>query len=197
MGNRKLRSGPNEVINAERLFRQSVENGRPDFRFVAIAIGECPFRPPTWAIWECILEKDRTARRAPSGTKEVGEILDEVVRFFAREEFARDNAAKREARPPSLRRAIRSACGTLGKRTKYLSAGSADTSWMKDIERAWRREQEEDVVPSTYVLSDWKTTRRIDEIMHGLLADEFGDLRDIQQSLWVANEIGRLKTRDT
>lgn len=196
MGNKKLRSGQNDILNAKQLFQRSIKAGKPDFRFVALAIGESPLRPPTWAVWECILEKDRTSPKAASGTKEVSVILDEMVRFFAREEFSRDNAAKRKAPAPSLRKAIRSACETLELRSKERSAGAADATWMKDIERAWKREQQEDVVSSAYVLMNWNTTRRIDEIMHSLLADEFGDPRDIQQALWIANEMDRLTEGD-
>ncbi|WP_157096590.1 hypothetical protein [Tsuneonella dongtanensis] len=197
MGNKRLLSGPNEIINAERLFRQSVQRGKPDFRFVALAIGENPYRPPTWAIWECIIEKDRAARKAASGTREVSDILDEVVRFFAKEEFRRDGLPGERAKPaPSLRLAIRTACETLNLRTKERSGGAAEASWMKDVERAWKREQQEDVVDSTYVLLNWETTKRIDEIMHALLADEFGEPRDIQQSLWISNELERAASHD-
>lgn len=197
MGNKRLLSGPHQITNAEQLFILSAQRGTPDFRYVALAIGENPYRPPSWAVWECILEKNRTARRAASGTREVSTILDEVVRFFAKEHFRRDDEPERRTKSsPPLRLAIRTACETLNLRAKERSAGAAEASWMKDVERAWRREQQEDVVESAYVLLNWNTTKRIDEIMHGLLADEFGGPRDIQQLLWMVNELERAAPHD-
>ena len=192
MGRKRLVSGPHEVANAERLFRASEERGQRDFRFVAMAIGAEPYRPPNWAIWECIAEKDRAGRRAASGLDEVGEILDEVARYFARDHFRRDDEpGYRMARHPSLQKAIRVACATLEKRTKDVNGPKrAETTWMKDIERAWKREQQEDVVDSYYRLLDWKITRRIDDVIEGLLAEEYGYKTDLQRHLWMARQPG-------
>lgn len=199
MGRPRLISGPHQVENAHRLFLQSVERGSPDFRYVALAIGAEPFQPPRWAVWECILEKDRTARRAATTLTEVDEILDEVVRYFAGEHFRRDDNPELRERPlPSLQKAIRAACATLGKRTKSLDAPkNADTSWMKDVERAWKREQQEDVVESYHQLLEWKTTKRIADIVEALVAKEFGHPPDLQQYLWMAQRLERDGDQDT
>lgn len=190
MARPKLTSGPHQVANAELLFRQSVARGKADFRYVALAIGAEPFQPPRWAVWECILEKDRVARRAPSGTKDVSVIMDEVVRFFAREQALReDHPERRTKRLPSLQQAVRSACDALGVRARGVEGPKADTSWMKDVERAWKREQDEDVVESHHRLLHFKTTKRISDIVEGLVAQECGHPPDLQQYLWMAREI--------
>lgn len=179
---RRLRTG---MIHEDKI--GPTEGPMPDFRYIAIAIGAEPTRPPPWAVWQCILEKDRTARRAATNTVEVHRILDEVVRYLATEQFFRDDHPEEgEKASPELGAAIRAACATLGLRMDFVSGPkSAETDWMKDVKRAWEREQEEGSVDSYHRLFNWKITPRVHEVMDGLVADELGHPRDFQKIFWM------------
>lgn len=52
-GRPKLLDGHDQIRNAKALFEMSVARGEPDFRYVALAIGAVPIRPPIWAIEAC------------------------------------------------------------------------------------------------------------------------------------------------
>jgi len=196
-GPKKLLSGPYEIANAEELFIASVENGDPDFRYIALAIGENPFEPPRWAILECMSEKERTSSRAASRTDEVSIILDEVVRYFVADQFRREDDANYRSEPfPELRTAIRNSCAKIGKRTKYLEGSLADANWCRDIERAWKTEQDEVALESYPRLLNWKGTKRIADIISRSVADELGFPVDIQKALWVDKQIKLLTRND-
>ena len=83
MANKRSTSGAKEIINAEELFRKSVSANKPDYRYVALAIGQNAVVPPRWAIIECILAR-KAAEGAPSlkPTIRAGEILDQIIVEF-------------------------------------------------------------------------------------------------------------------
>lgn len=169
--------------------------GETDFRYLALTIGADPKDPPKWAVWQCILERDRTARRAAIGSTEVDDILDQLIRRLATEQFRKadnptlgDACGTQEAMDgdiPKLATAIRAACEELGLRSDFVFAPSkAETDWMKDVVRAWDREQEEGPVNSSHRLFKWHTTKRINDIMEGMLGEEFGFAGDMERLLW-------------
>jgi len=180
------KSGQSEIDNAKELFEQSVERGRPDYRFVALAIGAASIRPPLWAIEACILERETTERMPAAGTvaDEVGEVLDQMVRYLAvlQQDRPRDPPGSEHV-PPSLREAIIASCRTLGLRTKQLDASGND-DWMRDVRRAWDWEQVNDGRAGYLVLDGFNTTGRIDRVLTALYGAEMGMPSDPIKALW-------------
>ena len=79
--------GALELENAEALFRQSVEDGSPNYRYVAMAIGAEPLTPPAWAVLACLHLKGTTEKSAGSSMERPdGDVLDEAIRIIARHE---------------------------------------------------------------------------------------------------------------
>jgi hypothetical protein len=180
------KSGQSEIDNAKALFEQSVERGRPDYRLVALAIGAAPLRPPSWAIEACILAKETTERIPAAGTvpDEVGEVLDQIIRYYAgwQQDRPRDPPGSEHV-PPSLREAIIASCRTLGLRTKQLD-GAGNDDWMRDVRRAWDWEQVNDGRDSYLVLDGFNTTGRIDRVLTALYGAEMGMPSDPIKALW-------------
>lgn len=180
------KSGQSEIDNAQVLFRQSVERGRPDYRFVALAIGAASIRPPSWAIKACILEREKTERMPAAGTvaDEVGEVLDQMIRYFASWQQDRPRTSPgSEHVPPSLREAIIGSCRTLGLRTKQFD-GSGNDDWMRDVRRAWDWEQLNDGCDGYLVLDGFNTTGRIDRVLTALYGEEVGMPSDPIKAVW-------------
>lgn len=101
--------GPKQIQDAEVMFKQSVENGKPDYRFVAIAIGSEPILPPTWAMLACVKLAMSMERTAGNDTeRRDGDVLDETIRVIARHE---DSGASGEKglRAISVERALQEA----------------------------------------------------------------------------------------
>lgn len=189
MGRPKLISGYAEIANAERMFRQSVKNRKPDFRYVALAIGASPLKPPRWAVWECIMEHDRTAGRPASNVGKLGELLDEVVRVYARVQFQNEDKGRdRAIARPSLRAAIIQARAFLER--GGASSSDANDDWMKTATRAWNTEQET-VAESYFHLDGWNTTSRINRVIEGMIGRENGYPTDLQTAFWMLEEIAR------
>ena len=67
MGRPRRLSAATKIANAEELFRQSVAEGKPDYGYVALAIGDRPFDPLAWAVLECIELRGDTSRGAMRG----------------------------------------------------------------------------------------------------------------------------------
>lgn len=188
MGAKRLRSGPNEIENARNLFEASVEKRKPDYRYVALAIGENPLKPPIWAVWACIELRDAAMNSAASKVAHTSLAMDEIVRFFAKEQFLRDDQPERRGDPvPELRTAIGAARDALAKNGKSVGQGEAEAGYFALMMRMWEREQEEDAVESHYMLFDWKVTKRIDWIIHSLIAHEEGHPPQVEQAIWMVN----------
>lgn len=191
MGRKARHGGGYTVRHAEELFKQSVADGKPDYRYVALAIGSAPASPPPWAMWACVELRQQEERIAARGIdSEIADILDLLVRFFdeKQQEFERDHPDARETySPPSLRSAILhvlAACGRRGGR----SAGAND-DWFRDIRNAWTWEQENDLVPSSFwQLEGFHTTSRIDRVMTQSVAAELGDPHDVQLWAWITKK---------
>jgi hypothetical protein len=82
-GRKTGHSGHYHIANAERLFLET-----RDFRYVALAIGQHPYKPPSWAIEACIAER-LAAERTTSATtsvKQASRILDLAVALMAHHE---------------------------------------------------------------------------------------------------------------
>ena len=136
---------------------------------------------------------------------EVGGILDDIVRYYDRQQrafeltcFGRWDALD-DYRPPSFRSAILHVLQANGQRTKHY--GDANDDWFRDIRNAWEREQEHDLAPSSlFRLEEGKldqegkvdgktrwlrTTVRIDRVLMRSAALENGDPEDVQVWAWI------------
>jgi hypothetical protein len=177
--------------HARQLFEQSVAERKPDFRYVALAIGATPAAPPDWAIWACIeARRDEEGKSARGHDETVSVILDELVRFFdqSQRNFYQRNDASGDYKPPSLRSAIRTVLKAQGSRCE--DAGRADGDWYVDITRAWNEEQKHDrAANSTWELEKLQTTTRIDRILTQEVARELGDPEDLHTWAWIAKRI--------
>lgn len=203
---RKSRYGAGYAIeHAERLFRQSVDEKRPDYKFVALAIGAAPASPPSWAIFECIQLRQREERNAGRGHEQnVSDILDDVVRFYDRaqrnfEDQCRNTSATLDDySPPSLAKAIRQVLAEREERQDI--ACKVDGDWFRDVRNAWNLEQKNDLAPSAIMHLDegkaakkrggfLKTTHRIARVLQQSMAQEIGHPEDLATWAWTTKRI--------
>lgn len=120
-----------------------------DFRWVALAIGERPDKPPEWAMKECIREfnRDRKAPVIGNQPEELGKRLDAMIRYFiqAEDEFE-ERVAKGgvvggpddEYTPPPTAKAIAYALAQSGihpDEGEYIAKE-------RQLRRAWQAELE-------------------------------------------------------
>ena len=217
MGRPRRLSGATKIANAEELFRQSVAEGKPDYGYVALAIGDRPFDPPAWAVLECIELRGDTSRGAmrghdgPASKHAMRNILDEIVRYYLAAELNHEKAtgisvwrddvrADSRYNAPPLRQAIIAACRGLGTRENQI--GSANDDWFRDVREAWDWEQHHDALVSrqagsgdfsateTYhELIGWKVTRRIARVLEELQEAAGGAPADIGRALWIADQL--------
>lgn len=217
MGRPRRLSGATKIGNAEELFRKSVAEGKPDYEYVALAIGDRPFDPPAWAILECIELRGDTSRAAMRGhdgrasQHAMRNILDEIVRYYLAAELNHERATHISAwrddvqpdlryKAPPLRQAIIAACRSL--RTREDQMGRADDDWFRDVREAWDWEQQHDaLVPrvagsgdfsatETYhELIGWRVTRRIARVLEELQEAAGGAPADIGRALWIADQL--------
>jgi hypothetical protein len=193
MARPKNNSGHWTVENAEQLFVKSVADGKPDFRFVALAIGSAPVSPPRWAVWACIEERDRELRKPPSTSAEaqkINVVLNELVRFLYRNQEQREaDPASRDLSPPSLRSAIIEVFGLL----HYKVENGGNDDWLQPYRRAWKIEQKQDKCSSVYRLDGFEMTIRIDRELHAYIGELEGYPSDIVSALWMTNELQKLR----
>jgi hypothetical protein len=144
-------------------------------------------------LWACVEARQDSERKTANGPdKKTPPVLDELVRFFARAQWAyeRSDQCSRDAeyRPPSFRSAvIEVARADPFWREKV---GDADPDWYKPITRAWRWEQKHDPAPSSFWnLEGFVTTARIDRVMTQMVGAEEGDPEDVAVWAWVSKRI--------
>lgn len=182
-------SGQNSIDHARELFERSVKVGRPDYRYVVLAIGAAPIAPPRWAILACIAAKEREELLPPSfvNAGQIGLILDELVRFYDREQQHRRAQPHLDSKPSSLRSALIAVCGQLG-----IDPGKAgaDDSWLRSARRAWEREQNQDRRQSHLELDGWCVTGRIERVLLAIQGPEFGYPSDPIKELWLREHEG-------
>ena len=206
----KLKHGGNfDIVNAERLFAET-----KDFRYVALAIGLHPVRPPHWAIEACIAER-LVSERSTSMAAQVqhaSRILDLAVALMAkheddyflpsrncsdeqtRAEWYRVNEHLYEAKP--LATALREALLTIEPHPNDIVGA------VRNLENAWAREQEEewldDTVFSVLSLRNIPTTSRINRVL--LAIEEWRSALDSASSadpellVWYAMTKGLLRS---
>jgi hypothetical protein len=179
------------VEQAEQLFAQSVASGKPDYKYVALAIGASPAAPPDWAVGACIELRRAEEQKSSRGIcNDVSDILDEMVRHFDRTERAFYESGERKGgySPPSLRSTIRQATTALGQRKGDVNR--ADDDWCRDIIRAWNEEQKHDRAPhSAWELEGFVTTARIDRVLTQAVAKELGDPEDTATWAWMTKRV--------
>lgn len=174
MGNKEIRSGGEEIARAKELFYQSLEAGDPDFRFVALAIGNTPTKPPNWAVLECRFECERTARRTSSKHESLDMMLDAITLAYIQEMVRRDDDPelrdpKLRHKPPSFREMVRRAHKAAYHRPLPKSA---ESDAYKQYERKWRDEQQNAAIESYHHLFDLKITPRIEAAMNHYVGTE-------------------------
>lgn len=190
MGRKKLMSGATKIANAEQLFEASVRNGKADFRYVVLAIGSSPTKPPSWAIWQCLEERRREETRAAAGLTDIDRILDETVLVFFRQQQTSGDALHK--RGLSLRAAIIRACSLLGERTSPSDGKQGDDSWFRDVREAWLHEQANDPSQSAFQLDGWNMTARIDRVIMRACSVEYDGIADPAKAAWIIEEVSRL-----
>lgn len=182
MGNKALKSGAEQITNAEALFDET-----GDFRYVALAIGAAPIAPPFWAMWECVAEHHRTELIAKSNYPELDIILDELARQIAKEHFARMDGRKPDERPfPSLAEFTRRSCRATGLRTDKLDQNAND-DWARDIRRAWDHEQKLPAAYDPWELPNCKMTDRIDRVVTEMVGAELRMPTNPIKDVWLAS----------
>lgn len=190
---RKKQYGPGyDIHHAEELFEQSVERKKPDYRYVALAIGKSPVAPPDWAILACIQARQEEERKAASLTPDlVSPVLDDLVRFFAKEQWDFEDRMKKSKKPlpvftpTPLRKALRLVLS--GKERWKDHINGANDDWQAPFREAWRREQENDVLQSHFFqLDGFKTTSRIERVLCQLLGQEYDGPEDLEYTAWIA-----------
>ena len=183
MANKKKTSGHYEIREARSLFEQSKAKGQPDFRYVALAIGDCPLKPPFWAMEACVTERDATKTQPFSlEKKDTGDILDEVVRVLDENE-----QSAREPKKMSLRSAIYSAMQRIDP--EFDPTAPMDDNSIRTIRDAWDREQEEDCVRSQFALTGYQSTSRTDRVIIASVGKEFDMPTDPIVDLWKAENV--------
>lgn len=197
-------SGSYVINRAEDLFDQSCAEGKPDFHYVALAIGANPASPPDWAMLACIEAHDAKVRNAAAGIdNDIPIVLDGIVRYYLEKqrEFEIENDYEYEALEgyvvPPLNQAITTVLKQMGLRQSRASKG--ETDWFKDIRRAWEWEQKNDPAPfSKHLFTlDGKmkrrggrlvpiaATSRIDNVISETLAEENGDPPQTRKWAWL------------
>jgi hypothetical protein len=193
MGRPKRHSGGYAIQHAEELFRQSVEAGKPDYNYVALAIGSFPGSPPLWAVMECIEHRCDVEMRVARGQANVSAVLDDVIRLLDRLQHkfwlqtGGDGPSDRpKYNPPSLRSTIIQVVKNHEKWTACID--SANDDWMKPIREAWDWEQKHDLSREVEgeLLDGFETTSRINRVVMQSVAAERGDPEDIAKWAWVA-----------
>lgn len=207
MGRRPRVGGGYEVERAKELFDLSVQQGKPDYRYIAIAIGASPTMPPPWAVFACIDARVAAERGVARGNDaQMDNILDQIVRVYdaAERDFENDHWGSSDAwdsyRPPSLRAAILTALEQIGLRQKHMA--DANDDWFRDIREAWDWEQREMVVPENTLKQlammhleppkddhDPKTTWRVSRVLQETMAAEMEHPTDPQVWAWVATRL--------
>ena len=195
MGRKKQVGAGYNIYRAEELFRQSEADGKPDYKYVALAIGAAPAAPPSWAVLACIeLRQEEEGQAARGHPTKVSAVLDDLVRFFDQKqrEFERQSQDSPEIRlaysPPSFRSALRQVLAS-DEGWKHEIDGAND-DWQKPFRNAWRWEQENDLAPSSFwQLDGFNTTSRIDRVMTQSVAAELGDPEDMHVWAWTTKRI--------
>lgn len=202
MGRPKRMSGHNEIANAQKLFERSQADGKPDYRYVALAIGASPGAPPDWAMLACIELRSTTEHRAARGiANDIEFVLDEVVRLFDLQEqqFEQANEHKDgkipwgDYKPPSLRAAILFVLEEQELRRDRAIAGNDD--WFDDIREAWDWEQTHDrlsIDGLNLSLRTFYPTHRIDRVMNAAVAEECHNPVDTDKWAWITQRLSKM-----
>lgn len=145
-----------------------------DFRHVVEAIGLWPESPPRWAVEACMEEVARIEAQAPADSN-IHSVLDEIASVLLAHHFDTVNASEMK-----LQTAIRVALENLGRDETYFHHN------LRTIERAWKREQEEDVVDSHFEIEGHNFTGRMRRISQNEALDREGLPRDLARAFWRA-----------
>lgn len=145
-----------------------------DFRHVVEAIGLSPKNPPHWAIEACMEEVTRIEVESPSTTR-VHKVLDAMASVFLEHHFSDDGSSKLP-----LHTAIKAA---LEKNDE--DADDFHTMY-RSIERAWNREQDEDVVESHIEINGYNFTGRMRRVAQNEALEGEGLPTNLARAFWRA-----------
>lgn len=207
MGRPKARAKHFDVIDAKGSFARSQAIGKPDWKLVALTLGQRPHDPPSWAVLACmelynseLLEGSRASKDGGELTGMViGLLLDRIIELYHAEELlAEENTGKNvwqqtdDGRPvyvrPSFDRLAIMACKEAGVLADALDDANRDA--IRPIRNAWDDEQvqselkEEDAV---HYLEGWAPTPRIERVISDLALEAVGVPVNISQALWVSS----------
>lgn len=162
-GKREL-SGSEEIARAEELFLKSVQDGKPDFRYVVLAIASQPHFPPPWAMLACISELEATRQRAAvkrTATNKMDAMLDGIARAYIEELDRRDDPKSANEEVPSFNEMVRRAhLNTFGE---PLSRASENDTY-RVYKRKWDAEQANAATGNASPFLGVKVTPRIEAI---------------------------------
>ncbi|MEP3422937.1 MAG: hypothetical protein ABJN35_14455 [Erythrobacter sp.] len=194
MGNTAILSGGEKIAKAKELFFQSLAAEKPDYRFLVLAIGSSPATPPSWAMWECRIEYERTLRRASSHEPAHDEMLDEIARAYIEEMVRREeNIEFRDEPVPSFRKMVRRAySATYGR--EFPKARENDA--YKIYQRKWKDEQQKAAIKSTFNLFDLEITPRIEAILNDYVGTEMDLFPDPARAAFIMQALAKATPED-
>ena len=208
-GRKTAHSGHYHIANAERLFSET-----KDFRYIALAIGEHPFEPPSWAIEACIAERLAAERSTSMATsvKHASRILDLAVTLMAlhEEEYFKPSfniSTRRSRRDWHTHYGNRYKCMPLETALRQallaIDPNPVDVDGaVGNLVNALKREQEEDDDPlysaqaAVHILRGIGPTKRITRVLNAM--EEWTSSPDSPLSadpelmLWTAKRNGLL-----
>jgi len=172
MANKAGKLGIAEIREAEKLFEKSRKDGKPDFRYAALAIGLNPLTPPRWAIEACISERRRTERiSAFKSPDKHNDILDAMAMLLIEQSLEHSSAGIATKKIP-----VRALLWKAAKNEDYVSHKTDDNA-LRRIRERWDEEQNH-VGKTTLQIGGYKMTPRIERIKDALFAEEFGVSKD-------------------
>lgn len=189
MANKRKLSGGEEIANAKKLFFQSIERGEPDFRFAVLAIGQNPATPPSWALWECRFEYERTFRQPSSQCDKTDVMLDEIARAYVVEMARREDNPNLRSRPvPSFREMVRRAYRAVYDQPL---SNSTESGPYRHFDRKWKDEQQNAAINSDYELFDWNITPRIEAILDDFVGTEMDLFSDPARAAFIMQALAK------
>lgn len=196
MARTRKKSGSEQLAKARTLFQESVENGRPDFRYVTLAIGAAPHNPPRWAMLECILEHERTLHLASTLTEaktpqnDPRTMMDAIALAYLGELVRQEEKPRSERVAPKLQEMIRLAYQSIsGEPWPDKSDSDAYRNW----ERWWNDEQQRGELESGsgYELFDLRITPRIEALITSFTGRELDFFEEPARNAYVIGQLLR------
>ncbi|KWV91750.1 hypothetical protein AUC45_11130 [Erythrobacter sp. YT30] len=178
-------SGSEEIVRAEELFQKSVQDGNPDFRYVALAIASQPAFPPPWAMLACISELEATRQRAAKkATKanKMDRMLDGIALAYVVELDRRDDPKFGEQPEPSFNEMVRRAHQNTFH--KPLQKASENDTY-RSYKRQWDAEQNHAAIEGESPFLGVKVTPRIQAVLNQFYAEQLDAPEATEREIYI------------